>query len=276
LTSADLERVVERPLASSVDPAPNPSTTEPALAATNLTKRYRRGAVALADVTLTIPAGSITALVGPNGAGKSTLIRTWMGFEKPTSGSVRTMGADPFRERRQALRHAAYLAQTPSLYAELTVQDHLDLAAHFRGADFDRDLAVERLNRFGIGFGRKAGQLSGGGAAQLGLAIAIALRARVLLLDEPLSHLDPLARREFIDSIVEHRRASGATVVLSSHIVSDLARACDRLVVLVGGRVRLSDSIDAIVGRTRSGDAVQAAALEDLVVGLLVQGNPSR
>ncbi len=221
-----------------------------ALSASRLTKRYgRRGPLALLDVDLSVPIGSFVALVGPNGAGKSTLMRTWMGFERPTAGSVALLGVDPARERVAALSKVAYLAQTPSLYRDLTVADHLDLVARYQRRAFDRSLAERRLTDIGVSLQVRIRSLSGGQAAQLGLALAIGLRARIVLLDEPLASLDPLARREFIDALLDVVRASGATVVLSSHIVSDLELACDRLIVLGQGRILVDDSLDT-VGRT--------------------------
>lgn|GEM_PF-211379 len=221
-----------------------------ALAANRLSKRYgRNGPWALSGVDLGLPAGSVTALVGPNGAGKSTLLRTWMGFESPTSGTVTVFGVDPFRERARALADVAYLAQVPALYRDLSVADHIELVRRVRPRTFDSRGAERRIHELGVPAYARVGTLSGGQAAQLGLALAIGLRPRVLLLDEPLSSLDPLARREFLDVVLDVVRASGATVVLSSHIVSDIELACDRLLVLGDGRVLLDDEI-ATVRRT--------------------------
>ncbi|HTS15604.1 MAG TPA: ABC transporter ATP-binding protein [Candidatus Sulfotelmatobacter sp.] len=221
---------------------------DPALATDGLSKRYRSGApLALDDVTLTVPTGSITAVVGPNGAGKSTLIRTWMGFERPTAGRVAVTGIDPWRHRPEAVARIGYVPQAASLYRDLTVADHLALAVTLRHG-FERSVAVERLKSLGIGPSKRASELSGGQQAQLGLAIALATRAPVLLLDEPLASLDPLARREFLSVLVAAVRADGHTAFLSSHIVTDVEEACERLVVLSAGRVLL----DAEVAQARA------------------------
>jgi ABC-2 type transport system ATP-binding protein len=219
----------------------NPRTADTVLTAVGLSKRYRR-IEALRDVDLGIPAGSVTALVGPNGAGKSTLIRTWIGFERPTAGRVTVLGVDPWRRRAEAIAHLGYVPQSASLYRDLTVDDHLALAVSLRRS-FDRDGAAHRLDQLDIPLRARAGELSGGQQAQVGLALALGTRAPVLLLDEPLASLDPLARREFLAVLTEAVRETGATALLSSHIVTDVEQACGRLIVLGGGRVRLHDDI---------------------------------
>lgn len=229
---------------------------DPALTAEGLAKRYRSGGpLALDDVTLAVPTGSITAIVGPNGAGKSTLIRTWMGFERPTAGRVTVTGIDPWRHRPEAVARIGYVPQAASLYRDLTVADHLALAGTLRGG-FERAVAVERLKSLGIGPSKRVSELSGGQQAQLGLAIALATRAPVLLLDEPLASLDPLARREFLSVLVAAVRADGHTAFLSSHIVTDVEEACERVVVLSAGRVLL----DADVAAARADHRIATAA----------------
>lgn len=215
------------------------------LEAIDLSKRYgRRGPWALRNVNLELPAGGVWGLVGPNGAGKSTLLRMWMGFARPTSGTARVQGTDPARDRTAVLSQVGYVPQVPSLYRDLTVGDHIGLAAHYRSRDFDTVRSERRLGRLGIPLTARAGTLSGGEAAQVMLAVALGLRAPVLLLDEPLASLDPLARREFIDVLLEDVHETKATVVLSSHVVSDIELACDGIVVLGLGRKMLADSID--------------------------------
>jgi ABC-2 type transport system ATP-binding protein len=214
-----------------------------ALEAHGVGKRYRRGRPwALRDVDLAIPAGSITALVGPNGAGKSTLIKGYVGFERPTAGRLLIDGIDPWRDRGSAIRRIGYVPQAASLYRELSVSDHLALAARFRPS-FDRRAAERRLEQLDIPLGVTADELSGGQQAQVGLAIALGTRAPVLLLDEPLASLDPLARREFLHVMVDAVREAGATALLSSHVITDIEQACDRLLVLGGGRTLLDVSI---------------------------------
>jgi ABC-2 type transport system ATP-binding protein len=208
------------------------------LSARGLSKRYRTDRPwALRDVTLDIRAGSLTAIVGPNGAGKSTLIRTWMGFERPTLGSASVMGCDPWTDRERALASLGYVPQGTSLYRSLTVDDHVELAAALRDP-FDADLVRARLQQLGIEPRQQALELSGGQQAQLCLAIALGTRAPVLLLDEPLASLDPLARRELMLMLVGVIREEGRTAVMSSHVVTDVEGACDRMIILSDGHVR--------------------------------------
>jgi ABC-2 type transport system ATP-binding protein len=213
------------------------STTMAALVADKLSKRFKKK-VALDAVDLSVPAGSVTALVGPNGAGKTTLIRVCMAFERPNSGSVEVDGVDPWKHRSDALRRVGYVPQTPAVYRGLSVEDHLTMAGSLHSG-FDADTARRRLDQLGIPLDQRADTLSGGQAAQLGLAVALGTRAKILLLDEPLANLDPLARREFIQVLLDAVRSEGSTALLSSHIVTDVEDACDRLVILGGGKVRL-------------------------------------
>jgi ABC-2 type transport system ATP-binding protein len=213
-----------------------------ALSAKGLAKKYGKRTLAVTGLDVDIPEGTITALVGPNGAGKSTLMKTWIGFERPTRGSVQVRGIDPWRDRSRALNLLGYVSQSPSLYRELSVGEHLDLAAHYR-PEFDRTTAVRRLDDLSIPLGARAGELSGGQAAQVGLALALGTGAPILLLDEPLAGLDPLARLEFLAILVADNRATGRTIVLSSHVVSDVRQACDRLLLLANGRKMLDGSI---------------------------------
>lgn len=233
----------------------------PALEAVSVSKRFGRGTEALRDVHVAVPQGSIAALVGPNGAGKSTLIRCWVGFETPTSGSVRVLGVDPATDRAGAVERLGYVAQSTGLYRGLSVADHLDLAGTLRRG-FDAAEAKLRLDQLGIPLRQRAGTLSGGQASQLALCIALGTHAPVLLLDEPLASLDPLARHEFLNLLVSVVRERGATALLSSHIVSDVAAACDGLVVLGGGRVTLQAPIDGALATHRiaaPGSAVDPA-----------------
>jgi ABC-2 type transport system ATP-binding protein len=213
-------------------------------------RRFGRRTEALRNVDLAIPTGSITALVGPNGAGKSTLIRGFVGFERPTSGRMTIMGIDPWRDRGGAIAHAGYVPQNASLYRSLNVAQHLDMGASLRRR-FDRAVARRRLDELGIPLDRRADELSGGQQAQVGLALALGTRAEVLLLDEPLAALDPLARREFLAVLVSAVRAEGSTALLSSHVITDIEAACDRLVVLGGGRILLDDTLAAAVASHR-------------------------
>jgi ABC-2 type transport system ATP-binding protein len=215
---------------------------QPVLETHDLAKRYGRRTWALTGIDLAIPQGGIAALVGPNAAGKSTLIKTWVGFERPTRGSVTVGGIDPWTDRSGVLGLVGYVPQSPALYDGLSVDDHLDLAVHLR-PDFDRPYARQRLDQLGIPGGQGAKSLSGGQQAQVALALALGTRARILLLDEPLASLDPLARREFLHVLTDAVQTDGATALLSSHIVTDVEQACDRLVVLGVGRVLLHETV---------------------------------
>lgn len=250
------------------------------LEARGLAKRYRRGVWALGGIDLAIDEVGITALVGPNAAGKSTLIKTWVGFEKPTRGSASVMGLDPWRERSRALEHVGYVPQSPSLYDGLSVADHLDLAVQLRPG-FDRAYAADRLAQLGIPASAGARNLSGGQQAQVALALALGTRATILLLDEPLASLDPLARREFLHVLTDAVRSDGATALLSSHIVTDVEQACDRLIVLGVGQVLLHDTVaDALAGHAISTsertDVVAAFAAPDGSRIWLVRGSGDR
>jgi ABC-2 type transport system ATP-binding protein len=234
----------------------------PILEAHGLAKRYGRRTWALTGIDLAIPRGGITALVGPNAAGKSTLIKTWVGFERPTRGGVTVAGIDPWRDRAGALGHLGYVPQSPSLYDALSVEDHLELAVQLRPG-FDRDSARQRLDELGIPRDQGARSLSGGQQAQVALALALGTRAEILLLDEPLASLDPLARREFLHVLTDAVRRDGATALLSSHIVTDVEQACDRLIVLGVGRVLLHATVaDALASHriARDGDEPASGA----------------
>jgi ABC-2 type transport system ATP-binding protein len=206
-------------------------------------RRYRRNRPwAVRDLSLAVPEGSITALVGPNGSGKSTLIRACLGFEPPNEGRVLVCGHDPQRNRTAAVTAVGYVPQQAALYRSLSIADHLDMARAARSS-FDRAHAVRRVKDAGLSEDRKIGELSGGEQAQVGLALALGTRAPLLLLDEPLAALDPLARRHFLTALLSDVRARGATAILSSHVVTDVDQACDWLVVLARGRLALHTSI---------------------------------
>lgn len=224
------------------DVASDQDAFEP-LRADALSRRYRRnGAWALRSVSFSVPEGSITALVGANGAGKSTLIRSCLGFERPNDGRMLVFGADPQEDRETAVRSLGYVPQGSSLYRGLTIADHFAFARAGRPS-FDTTFAAMQVERAGLAVTRRIGELSGGEQAQVTLALALGTRAPLLLLDEPLASLDPLARRDFLTALVGDVRARGATALLSSHIVTDVEYACDRLIVLAAGEVVLSEAV---------------------------------
>lgn len=222
-------------------------TAPSVFAALDVSKRYRRnGPWALRDVSLRLPTGSITALVGPNGAGKSTLMRAAVGFERPTKGRIEIVGVDVWRRRPAALANIGYVPQSVSLYQGLSIGEHLRLAAALRRS-FDEKSAAAGLEALGLRVHRRVGELSGGEQSQVALAIAVGTRAPLLVLDEPISSLDPLARREFLASLVEGAHRDGTTVLLSSHITTDIAELVDRVVVISGGQKLLDDSVADIL-----------------------------
>lgn len=240
----------------------------PALIAEGLTKRFGRGVWALHDVSLEVNWGRITALVGPNAAGKSTLIKTWVGFERPTQGRVLVGGVDPWNDRAKSIALMAYLPQVPALYPELTAAEHIELAHHYRPS-LERGEALMRLRKLTVPLDRPARALSGGQSAQLGLAIALATHSPILLLDEPMASLDPLARREFIDALKEGVTESGASAVLSSHVVGDIEQVADWLVVLGVGRKLLDMSLVEATSLHRVADGHDQLVPDEQVIAQL-------
>src|SRR4029453_4818777 len=208
--------------------------------AQGLGKRYGRR-WALTDCTLAIPAGRVVGLVGPNGAGKTTLLHLTVGLLAPTSGSIRVLGGRPAANPAQ-LAKVGFVAQDSPTYARLSVADHLKLGARLNPG-WDDALARQRIGRLDLDPAHKAGKLSGGQRAQLALTLGIAKRPQLLILDEPVAALDPLARREFLQGLLEATVEQQLSVVLSSHLVSDLERACDYLIVLVDSRVRVAGEV---------------------------------
>jgi len=224
------------------------SSTTAAIEAHGLGKRYGHR-WALADCTLTIPTGHVAGLVGPNGAGKTTLISLATGMLAPTTGTVEVLGGAP-ADGPDQLARVGYVAQNTPTYAALSVADHLRLGAHMNPR-WDGDSARDRLSRLNIPLDAAVGTLSGGQRAQVALALTLAKRPKVLLLDEPVAALDPLARRHFLGTLADAVAEGGLTVVLSSHLVADLERVCDHLILLASSRVQLCGDIDALLAEHR-------------------------
>ena len=206
-----------------------------ALEASGLSKRYGKH-WALENCTFGLPAGSIAGLVGPNGAGKSTLLHIAVGLLEQTKGSIRILGEQP--GSAAVLPRVGFVAQDTPLYKGFTVGEMISFGAHMN-ATFDDAIARDRMERNEIPLDQMTGSLSGGQRAQLALALAFAKRPEILLLDEPLASLDPLARREFLQILMEGVADSGVTVILSSHLLTDLERVCDHMMVLARGHFRL-------------------------------------
>jgi len=214
------------------------------LEANALGKRYGRR-WALSDCTVAIPEGKVVGLVGPNGAGKTTLLHLAVGLLAPTSGTLKVFGRRPAQSADQ-LASVGFVAQDTPTYAALTVADHLRLGA-WLNSRWDNAAAEQRIEKIGLDGRQRVGSLSGGQRAQLALTLAIAKRPELLILDEPVASLDPLARRQFLTSLSEIVSEQGVSVVLSSHLVADLERVCDYLVVLVASRVRVAGGIDKLL-----------------------------
>lgn len=236
------------------------------LSVEHLGRRYRRSRPwAVRDVSLAIPAGSVTALVGPNGAGKSTLIRSCVGFERPDEGRVVVCGFDPRRDRKSAVGSVGYVPQSSALYRGLTIADHFTIASAARRS-FDSAYALSRITDAGLTPERRVGELSGGEQAQVGLALALGTLAPLLLLDEPLASLDPLARRDFLVALSDHVRTRGGTVLVSSHIIADVEHGCDSLIVMGDGRLLLHDTIETAKQAYTTGPAAETNGREPVGV----------
>ena len=214
------------------------------LQADGLGKRYGRR-WALSDCTLAIPAGRVVGLVGPNGAGKTTLLHLAVGLLAPTSGTIEVLGAPPAQGPTQ-LGRVGFVAQDTPIYAGLSVADHLRLGA-WLNPGWEVDFARRRIEQLDLDPTQRAGRLSGGQRAQLALTLAIAKRPEVLILDEPVASLDPLARREFLQHLMEAVAEREISVVLSSHLVADLERVCDYLVVLAASRVQVAGEVEELL-----------------------------
>ena len=215
-----------------------------AIETTVLGKRYGRRA-ALTDCSLAIPEGHVVGLVGPNGAGKSTLLHLAVGLLEPSAGNISVLGDRP-RSHQRFLSRVGFLAQESPTYARLTVDQHLRMGAQLNPS-WDEAFARDRVEQLGLDPKQRTGTLSGGQRAQLALTLAVAKRPELLLLDEPVAALDPLARREFLQTLMEVVAVQGISVVLSSHLIADLERVCDYLVVLVSGHVAVTGEVDDLM-----------------------------
>ncbi|HEV3328999.1 MAG TPA: ABC transporter ATP-binding protein [Acidimicrobiales bacterium] len=219
--------------------------SESSLVTSGLGKRYRRR-WALEDCTISIPRGHVVGLVGPNGAGKSTLLNLAAGLLYPSAGSIEVLGERPARDAAQ-LGRVGFVPQDASLYGSLSIEDHLRLGAHCN-PQWDGEAAQARLAELDLSPRQRASKLSGGQRAQLSLTIALAKHPELLLLDEPVASLDPLARRDFLGLLMATVAGRDVSIVLSSHLVSDIERVCDYLIVLVDSRVRVAGEIEELLG----------------------------
>ena len=221
----------------------------PALSCDGVGKRYG-STWALRDCTLRVPTGSVTALVGPNGAGKTTLLQLAVGMSAPTAGKIQTLGWSPRRDPMMVLPRIGFVAQDHPLYRGFTLAELLKFGRKLNSR-WDDQLARRRLDGLGLQLSQRVGKLSGGQQAQVALTLALAKRPEFLLLDEPAASLDPLARREFLGALMGAVAEEGVTVVLSSHILAELERVCDHVVILSRARVVLAGSTEEIVSSHR-------------------------
>jgi len=229
------------------------------LEANALGKRYG-GTWALRECTLELPAGHVVALIGPNGAGKTTLLNLAVGLAAPSAGGVTVLGGAPAGSPA-ALDGIAFVAQDTPLYKNLSVADMIYITRNLNRR-FDKAYAQARLEDLGIPPKRKAGKLSGGQQAQLALTLALARRPRLLVLDEPVAMLDPIARHDFM-ATVRAAAADGVSVLLSSHVLTELERVASYLVLLARGQVRLAGQIDDLLATSRQ------ASLEEFALNYL-------
>jgi ABC-2 type transport system ATP-binding protein len=228
--------------------------------ASGLSKRY--GAIwALRECTLAVPAGHVAALVGPNGAGKSTLLNLAVGLTAPTVGTVTVLGGR-LPGSPAALDGIAFVAQDTPLYKTLSVADMLHLTRNLT-RHFDLACAQARLAELGIPLRRKAGKLSGGQQAQVALTLALARRPSLLVLDEPVAMLDPIARHDFMATVLAAASADGVSVLLASHVLTELERVASYLVLLARGQVRLAGAVDDLLATHHQ------ASLEELALTYL-------
>lgn len=228
--------------------------------ATGLSKRFGR-TLALHDCSIGVPPGKIAGLVGPNGAGKSTFLHLATGLLRPTAGEIRVFGRSPQSQLLLLLDRVGFVAQDTPLYPGFSVGDMLRFGEKLNPR-WDGRLVEDRMRASNIPLDRRVGQLSGGQRAQVALALVLGKRPELLLLDEPVARLDPLARREFMQGLTEAVADEGTTVMLSSHVVADLERVCDYLVIIAAGQVQVAGDIDALL------------ASHHLLVGPRLEGAP--
>jgi ABC-2 type transport system ATP-binding protein len=220
-----------------------------ALEASGLSKRFG-STWAVRELCISIPAGRVVALVGPNGAGKTTLLQLAIGLLTPDAGEPEIFGWSPREHPTLVLARVGFLAQDRPLFSRFTVAETLRMGRELN-PKWDQEMAVARMRRLEIPLKRQIGKLSGGQQAQVALALALGKRPELLLLDEPVANLDPLARRLFLAELMEAVATEGLTVVLSSHLIADLERVADHLVILAGGRLQVAGDLEPLLADHR-------------------------
>jgi ABC-2 type transport system ATP-binding protein len=220
-------------------------SSAPALRADRVGKRYGQ-LWGLRDCTFAVPPGSVVGLVGPNGAGKTTLLSLTVGLLEPTEGQIEVFGETSRAHTEATLARVSYLAQDHPLYRGFSVGDMLRFGRELN-PNWDQQLAQARIDKLGIPLKRKVKSLSGGQQAQVALTLALAKRAPLLVLDEPVASLDPIARLDFMRDVMAESADSGLTVIIASHVIAELERFCDWLLVLTNGRLQLAGPVDDLL-----------------------------
>jgi len=246
-----------------------------AIQTTGLGKRYR-SFWALKDCSINVPKGSVSALVGPNGAGKTTLLKLLVSLSRPSTGSANVLSKSP-SQSPEYLSEIGYLAQEIPMYARLSAKEHIAMGQHLNN-NWDSELATKRLSELSIPLDRPVGKLSGGQRAQVALGLALAKKPKLLLLDEPVAALDPLARIDFLKSLAQAvTDAEGElTVVMSSHLLADLERVCDHIVILASGETQLCEDIETALKSHKLLVGVRKEAVESDKYTIIQQSHTAR
>ena len=214
-----------------------------AIKTTNLTKSYGKSR-GIIDLNLTVKKGEFFGFIGPNGAGKSTTIRTLLGLIHKNSGHAEILGMDIEKEQQKLLSRVGYLPSEAAFYTGMRVRDILKLSADLRKVDC-REEAQLLCQRLKLDTSRKVDELSFGNKKKVAIVCALQHKPELLILDEPTSGLDPLMQREFFQ-ILHERNAEGTTIFLSSHMLSEIQRNCNRAAIIREGRIIACDSVEAL------------------------------
>lgn len=249
--------------------------TKNAIETKGLGKRYR-SFWALKDCSINVPKGSVSALVGPNGAGKTTLLKLLVSLSRASAGSANVLSKSP-SQSPEYLSEVGYLAQEIPMYARLNAKEHIAMGQHLNN-NWDSELATKRLSELAIPLDRPVGKLSGGQRAQVALGLALAKKPKLLLLDEPVAALDPLARIDFLKSLAQAvTDADGElTVVMSSHLLADLERVCDHIVILASGETQLCEDIETVLKSHKLLVGVRKEAVESDKYTIIQQSHTAR
>lgn len=226
----------------------------PAVVFENVTRRFG-ATVALDGVGFDVAPGSVLGLIGRNGAGKTTALRLALGTLWPDAGRIRTLGFDPVVGGNDVATRVALLSEEAALYPWMTIDEIVRFTAAIH-PKWDNEVATRLVRDLDLDRAQRIRELSRGTRAKVALVLAVACRPELLLLDDPTAGLDPLVRREVLDGVLEAVSHEGGAVVYASHLVHDVERVADRVIVLDGGRIRLDGQLDALKARIRRGRAV--------------------